>query len=242
MPSNTPSLTPIGSSSGPLQSAAQIWQSVAEYQQTVAGIMNLRGQCADTLLQATWQATAQAAQCRTLAEWVGVWGQWHGCCLTQLTNLHLKTTLYRNNLWDIWQQQSAQLGKPSLWAEVQAPPTAKAPVPTAAAPTPAAPTVAKVAAPAVAAPVPTPVMAAPIMAAPVAPAPLAAAPIASPTPVVQGPMAHTNTQLPLPTISRTGDAAVVRSNGGATIAAAAATRRSVVARRSQRKSGLARAR
>lgn len=228
---------------GPYQQAAQCWQSLADYQQTVASIMNLRGQCADTLLQASLTTCQQVAQCRTPADFIGVWGQWYSTCVSTMLELTLNTQQARAMLATSLQTQvnrtatmlqttqtavqvaaTAPLAKATSHVTPYVTPKAETTVLTAPQPSPASVAVS------------TPVI-------PTTTTTQNATVTTVTTSMQETPSpAPTNMPLPLPTISRTGDAAVVRSGNGATIAAASAARRSVMARRQQRKSGLARAR
>jgi hypothetical protein len=247
---------------------AALWQASAETQQTVASIMNLRGQTADACLAATQAACQATLQCRMPTDVLGVWGQWYERCVTECVELTINTQLARATLWQSWQHQLArQLSStpdsllkiipnaalsttaPALVASTAPQPPAAAPVVRESVRSTSVPASTSSQSGSVAAPQPT--TAIPMtssMPAPVTPAvaPVAVtspAPTALPTlPPLVPQVASTPVALPLPTVSRTGDAAVVRSGNGATIAAASATRRSVLARRQQRKSGLARAR
>jgi hypothetical protein len=214
----------------------------------VASIMNSRGQTLDAITQQNLQLGQQLSQCRSWADCVGAWASWQASCFTACTNLTLTNHQQRQTLWQTWQILATRQ-TPAACFSAWSPASAVPPAPPMAQPLKV---IQPQSAPAV---VPTPVpsqvqsptrqpaavQSPPVVAPqPQAPTPAqVAAPTLSPAPAAPAPAAQ---PLPFPTISRTGDAGVVRSGTGATIAAAAATRRSVVARRTQRKSRLARAR
>jgi hypothetical protein len=221
----------------------QPWQGPAAYWQTVASIMNSRGQTLDILTQHNLQLGQQLSRCRSWADCVGAWASWQASCFTTCTNLALTTHQQRQALWQTWQLLATRQ-TPAACFSAWSPTVVPAPAAPVAQPLKATqPQNAPALVPA------APAQPGPTQA--VQPAPSQVAPVSAPQPKVVAPMsvAELNPSptpaahpLPFPTISRTGDAGVVRSGTGATIAAAAATRRSVVARRTQRKSRLARAR
>ncbi len=243
----------------------QAWQGPSAYWQTVAGIMNQRGQTADALFGLQLQALQKFASCRSWADYVGACSQLQAQCVLQFTELTVHTQQQRQNLWQTWQLLATRQAPSNLFSQWSAglPHTAQA-QPTVS--TSKAEVKSSVAQPAAtAAPNPSRVNVPTVPAATIKPeTKLERLPLPEAAPAVSAPQTQAKLQaeqstampvaetvstapsspqpLPFPTISRTGDASVVRSGTGATIAAAAATRRSVIARRSQRKTRLARAR
>jgi hypothetical protein len=102
--SNNPFTTWLNQSN---QSVSDFWQAPAAYWQTVAGIMSARSQ---TTSQITTQAISTAQQC-TQAGWpqaVGLWSQFYGQSLQQLTQLNMHTHQQRMALLQQWQNLSAR--------------------------------------------------------------------------------------------------------------------------------------
>lgn len=221
----------------------QLWQGPAAYWQTVAGIMNLRGRCAQQLWQAQQTALAALPQCQSPADWVGVMGAWQAQNIKCLSTLTCDTQLARMQLLETLQH-------------IQQPPVARATSVAAliaAVPSPVAPLAATVQVPQVFAAtlslpaVQNPAPSAKAVESHSAPAPMMAPPQVQdifPKPVpatMPEPMPEPmQDDFTLPIMSKTGDSAVFRGSGASLVASAA--RRSVVARRALRKSRLSRAR